>query len=53
MLGSRRNRMRHGALECVYGCCRTGVTGDKTKTRRLYRRRESQVWKKEVSRNDD
>lgn len=47
MLGNRRNRQRHGAIECLYGCCRGLVTGDKSKTNRILRRREKNVWKKE------
>lgn len=47
MLGNRRNRQRHGALECQYGCCRSLVTGDKSKTKRILRRREKNAWKKE------
>lgn len=46
MLGKRRNRCRLGAVECVYGCCRALVTGSKSQTRRILRRREDRNWRK-------
>lgn len=48
MLGNRRNRNRHGARECRYGCCRSLVTGRKAKTRRVLRAREKRAWKAEA-----
>jgi hypothetical protein len=47
MLGGRKNRCEHGALECPYGCCRSLVTGKKAKTRRILRRRDQRQWRKE------
>ena len=45
MIGARRNRARHGASECPYGCCRSLVTGTKEKTRRVLRTREKRAWR--------
>ncbi len=47
MLGGRKNRCRNGIMECTYGCCRSLVTGDKSKTRRILRRRDERSWRKE------
>lgn len=48
MMGGRRNRCRHGAVECTYGCCRALVTGSKSKTRRVIRTREKRAWKSDA-----
>lgn len=46
MLGKKRNRH-----ECMYGCCRTLIFGQKLFTkareRRIFRSREKRAWKKE------
>lgn len=49
MLGSRRNRCRNGAKECVYGCCRQTGNLSKSIVRRIIRRRERQAWRREES----
>lgn len=48
MLGGRKNRAEHGDKQCTYGCCRSLVTGDKSKTRRILRQRDKRQWKKEL-----
>jgi hypothetical protein len=45
MLGSNKNRGKHGSRECVYGCCKDAVWRDKPRSRRILRRREKQVWR--------
>ena len=45
MLGSRRNRCRHGAKECVFGCCRDR---DKKGVRRVIRTREKRQFRQEM-----
>lgn len=47
MLGDKRNRIKHGIKECTYGCCRSLITGTKSKTRGILRTRENRKWKKE------
>jgi hypothetical protein len=48
MLGNRKNRAKAGMFECVYGCCRAFVTGDKNKTKRVIRTREKRQWRKDA-----
>lgn len=48
MLGGARNRGKYGDKACQYGCCRTLITGNKNRTRRILRKRESKQWKKEI-----
>jgi len=47
MLGNRKNRGRHGDRYCPYGCCRSLVTGKKSKTRRILRTRDKRAWVKD------
>jgi len=46
MLGKKRNRH-----QCMYGCCRTLIEGQKLFTkkreRKIFRAREKRAWKKE------
>ena len=44
MLGGKKNRCTHGALECPWGCCRSLQTGSKKKTKRVLRTREKREW---------
>ena len=47
MLGRKRNRH-----QCMYGCCRALIKGQKLFTknseRGIFRTREKRVWKKEI-----
>lgn len=47
MLGGRKNHGKHGSLECPWGCCRSLVTGKKSRTRKILRTREKRSWRED------
>lgn len=47
MIGSKKNRLQMGQLECQWGCCKSEWLMDKKMSHHILRQREKNLWKKE------